>query len=113
MTALISVTPGWIALTTLEIGAILAALRVVVWLVCYLLRVPLDRHYYPEHPELLDDHADDVPDQPNEPFPADEAPELDEDTVTTEDTGRHSAVPPESPAEMTLYGGFTSAGGAL
>ena len=39
----------------------------------------------------------------NEPFPAESAPDLDEDQVSAETYGNHAAVPPATPAETTRY----------
>lgn len=96
MTGLFSLTYGNIAVSALIVCGIAALFGLAGRVVWYRVKVALDDRFYPPRPELLDEYADDVP---NHPY--------------TEDTGRHAAVPLDSANEMTLYGGFTSAGGAL
>lgn len=80
MTGLFSLTYGNIAVCALIICGIAGLFGLAGRVVWYRIRVALDDHYYP--PTRLREYAVDVSTHPYEPFPADEAPELDEDTVT-------------------------------
>lgn len=106
MTGQFSLTYGNIATSALIICGIAALFGLAGRVVWYRVRVALDDHYYPARPELLDEYAD------GEDLTAvmdglREYPDLDEDQVVKEDTGKHSLVP-VAPQEMTGFMPVTS-----
>lgn len=107
MTGLFSLTYGNIAVSALIICGIAALFSLAGQVVWYRIRVALDDHYYPPQRPVLPDGCDASRDSMEDLADSLRGyPDLDEDRVVDEDTGRHSlamVVPPPTPQEMTGY----------